>query len=64
MTPEAKAKRVAEIARVYAFRQRHHIAHTGHTVHRLLDAVSDLIGRHVTAEEPFALKGAPIELPK
>src|SRR5262245_58958434 len=42
---EAKADRVAEIARVYAYRRRHKIAHTGHTVHRLEAAVSALLDR-------------------
>jgi hypothetical protein len=51
MTPEERAERVAEIARVYACRRKHRIPNTRHTVRRLLEAVSDLIGRRVTAEE-------------
>ena len=51
MTPEAAAERVAEIARVYAYRRKHHIAHTGHTVHRLLRAVGALLGKPVTFVE-------------
>lgn len=50
LTPEDKAERVAQIAREYAHRRRHHIDHTGHTVHRLLDAVSALLGRRVTVD--------------
>lgn len=48
MKPE---ERLAEIARHYAYRRRHHIAHTGHTVHRLLDAVSTLLGQRVAIVE-------------
>lgn len=44
------ADRVATIARQYAERRRYHIPHTGHTVHRLLDAVSALLGQRVTLE--------------
>lgn len=51
MKPEDYAKRVAEIAHVYAYRRRHHIPHTGHTVHRLLDAVSALLGQKVTLDD-------------
>jgi hypothetical protein len=42
-----RAETVAKIARVYAHRRQHHIGHTGHTVHRLLDAVSALLGKPV-----------------
>jgi hypothetical protein len=42
-----RAETVAKIARAYAYRRRHHVAHTGHTVHRLLDAVSALLGKPV-----------------
>lgn len=52
MTHQERAERVAEIALAYGYRQQHHIAHTGHTVRRLLEAVSDLIGRRVTVEKP------------
>lgn len=51
MKPEDYAKKVADIAHVYAYRRRHHIAHTGHTVHRLLDAVSALLGQKVTLDD-------------
>jgi hypothetical protein len=54
MTPEAKAERVAEIARLLAYRQRNRIAHSGHTVHRLLDAISSLLGRRVTVGEAIS----------
>jgi hypothetical protein len=50
MDPISKAEKVATIAREYAHRRRHHIDHTGHTVHRLLDAVSALLGQRVTLE--------------
>ncbi len=46
-----RAEAVAEIARVYAFRRQHSVAHTGHTVHRLLDAVSALLGKPVVIAE-------------
>ena len=49
-----RAETVAEIARIYAHRQQHHIDHTGHTLHRLLDAVSALIGRRVTLADRLA----------
>src|SRR5262250_1582629 len=42
---EAKAERVATIARAYAYRRRRNIAHTARTVHRLEAAVSDLLDR-------------------
>lgn len=41
------AEQVAAIARQYAYRRRHNIEHTGHTVHRLLEAVSALLGERV-----------------
>ena len=47
MSPEARAAVVAEIAEHYAHRQRYGVAHTGHTVNRLLAAVSALIGKPV-----------------
>jgi hypothetical protein len=43
-----RAEAVAEIARQYAHRRQHQVGHTGHTVHRLLDAVSALLDRRVT----------------
>lgn len=44
---------VAEIAHAFAYRRKHHIAHTGHTVNRLLAAVSVLLERPVTfADDP------------
>lgn len=43
-----RADKVCKLARVYAHRQEHHINHTGHTVRRLLEAVSALLGRRVT----------------
>ena len=55
MTPEDKAERVIEIARAYAYRRRHHISHTGHTVRRLLEAVSKLI------ERPVAISDVPAQ---
>jgi hypothetical protein len=42
-----RAEQVAEIAKTYAYRRSHNIDHTGHTVHRLLDAVSALLGQRV-----------------
>jgi hypothetical protein len=51
MNPEANAQRVAEIAHALAYRQRHQIAHSSHTVRRLLLAVSVLVGRRVTFED-------------
>lgn len=45
------AKQVAEIAKTYAYRRSNHIPHTGHTVHRLLEAVSKLIGKPVVIQE-------------
>lgn len=51
MDPKSNAEKVATIAREYAHRRRHHIDHTGHTVHRLLDAVSALLGRKVIIHE-------------
>lgn len=41
------AEQVAAIARQYAYRRRYNIEHTGHTVHRLLEAVSQLLGERV-----------------
>ncbi len=46
-----RAETVAEIARAYARRRQHHVGHTGHTVHRLLEAVGDLIGKPVSDAE-------------
>jgi len=51
VTPEAKADLVATIARTFAYRQRHHIEHTGHTARRLMEAVSDLLGKRVQVIE-------------
>ena len=50
MTLDEKAERVAAIARQYAFRERNGIAHSGHTVTRLLQAVGELIGHRITSE--------------
>jgi hypothetical protein len=61
MTPEAAAERVAEIARVYAYRRKHNIAHTGHTVRRLLLAVGALLGKPVTFAEGST---SPVPAPK
>lgn len=47
-----KAEQVAYLARQYAHRRRHLIPHTGHTVHRLLDAVSALLGQRVSIVDP------------
>jgi hypothetical protein len=47
MTPEARAERLIQIARAYAHRNRRGIPHTCHTVRRLLEAVSALLGRRV-----------------
>lgn len=59
MDPAAQAEKVAEIARHYAYRRRHHIDHTGHTVHRLLDALSTLLGTRVTLESHRVPPAAP-----
>lgn len=42
------AESVAKIAHEYARRERNGVAHTGHTVNRLLEAVSKLIGHRVS----------------
>lgn len=42
------AESVAKIAHEYARRERNGVAHTGHTVNRLLEAVSKLIGQQVS----------------
>jgi len=47
MNPEEKAEVVAKIAKEVGYRKRHQIGHTGHTVRRLLEAVSDLLGAEV-----------------
>ncbi len=54
MTPEDKAERVAAIARTYAHRRRHNVGHTAHTVRRLLEAVSALLGKPVTIADSRA----------
>lgn len=59
---QLRAQRVAEIATAYAYRRAHHIAHTGHTVQRLLDAVSALLGERVVIDEGVALASAREEL--
>jgi hypothetical protein len=45
MSYDRCAEQVAEIARQYAYRRRHHIEHTGHTVRRLEAAVNQLLDR-------------------
>jgi hypothetical protein len=45
----AKAEKLAQIARAYAFRTERHIEHTGHTRRRLLEAVADLLGARTDA---------------
>lgn len=45
------AETVATIAREYARRRRHHIPHTGHTVNRLLAAVSALLDQEIVIRE-------------
>jgi hypothetical protein len=49
-----RAETVAEIARTYAYRRQHHVGHTGHTVRRLLQAVSALLGKPVTLADSTA----------
>jgi hypothetical protein len=51
-TPDIKADKVAEIAKQFAYRRRNQIPHTGHTVHRLFDALSDLLGKPVGFIDP------------
>lgn len=48
LDPDKAAALVAEIAAHLAYRQRHNIAHSGHTVRRLLLAVGALVGKPVT----------------
>lgn len=61
-TPEVKADKVAEIARQFAYRRRYQIPHTGHTVRRLLEAVSDLLGQPVVLQSSMSTSVKPTEL--
>jgi len=54
------ALRVADVAIDYARRRGLHIDHTGHTEHRLIEAVEALIGKKLTvvaAPKPVSAMG-------